>query len=151
MFSNFFICIIFSTVNLIKKFFPGTVHSRISGPDKRILTIFTHMTNRNTFGRLILFIVLGLIIGGVLGECLGLLFGELGELMNAGGYDNIVRNFFVASFDLNLGFLGDKANPVVLDLYMVKLALGFGLKINVVSIVGMVVAIYIMKWSGGNR
>ena len=105
------------------------------------------MTQRNSFARLLLFIVLGLIIGGVLGECLGLLFGELGELMNAGGYDNI----FVASFDLNLGFLGDKADPVVIDLYMVKFALGLGLKINVVSIVGMVLAIYIMKWSGGNR
>ena len=69
-------------------------------------------------------------------------------IQNAGGYDNIVRNFFVASFDLNLGFLGDKANPVVIDLYMVKFALGLGLKINVVSIVGMVLAIYIMKWSG---
>ena len=109
------------------------------------------MTQRNSFARLLLFIVLGLIIGGVLGECLGLLFGELGELMNAGGYDNIVRNFFVASFDLNLGFLGDKANPVVIDLYMVKFAFGLGLKINVVSIAGMVLAICIMKWSGGNR
>ena len=57
----------------------------------------------------------------------------------------------MASFDLNLGFLGDKANPVIIDLYMVKFALGLGLKINVVSIVGMVLAIYIMKWSGGNR
>lgn len=109
------------------------------------------MANRNNFGRLVLFIVLGLIIGGVLGEALGLLFGELGELMNAGGYDNIVRNFFVASFDLNLGFPGDKAQPVILDLYLIKLALGFGLKINVVSVIGMIISIYIMKWSGGNR
>ncbi len=116
-----------------------------------IFSTFWPMTQRNSFARLLLFIVLGLIIGGVLGECLGLLFGELGELMNAGGYDNIVRNFFVASFDLNLGFLGNKANPVVIDLYMVKFALGLGLKINVVSIVGMVLSIYIMKWSGGNR
>ena len=109
------------------------------------------MTTKNNFGRLLLFIVLGLIIGGVLGECLGLLFGELGELMNAGGYDNIVHNFFVKSFSPSFGFNGDNANPVVLDLYMVKFALGFGLKINVVSIIGMFVAIYIMKWSGGNR
>ena len=109
------------------------------------------MTNRNSLGRLILFIVLGLIIGGVLGECLGLLFGELGELMNAGGYDNIVRNFFVASFDPSFGFLGDKAEPVVLNLYMVKIALGISFKFNVVSLIGMTVAIYIMTWSGGNR
>ena len=109
------------------------------------------MTTKNTFGRLVLFIILGLIIGGVLGECLGLLFGELGELMNAGGYDNIVRNFFVASFPLQFGFVGDNAQPLVLDLYMIKIALGFCFKINVVSVIGMVISIYIMKWSGGNR
>ena len=109
------------------------------------------MTSKNTFGRLVLFIILGLIIGGVLGECLGLLFGELGELMNAGGYDNIVRNFFVASFPLELGFFGDKADPVILNLYLIKIALGVSLKINIVSIIGMVISIYIMKWSGGNR
>lgn len=109
------------------------------------------MTSRNTLGRLILFIVLGLIIGGVLGECFGLLFGELGELMNAGGYDNIVRNFFVASFPLEIGFFNDKAEPVILNLYMIKLAIGFSLKLNFVSVIGMFVSIYIMKWSGGNR
>jgi hypothetical protein len=31
---------------------------------------------------------------------------------------------------------------------MIKFALGFGLKLNVVSIVGVVLALYIMKWSG---
>ena len=105
------------------------------------------MTHKSNFPRLVLFIVLGLIIGGILGECLGLLFGELGELMNAGGYDNIVRNFFVAAFNFNIG-VGDGQAPVFIDLYMVKLALGFGLKFNVCSVVGMIVAIYIMKWSG---
>ncbi len=57
------------------------------------------MNRKSSFARLLLFIILGLLIGGILGESLGLLFGELGELMNAGGYDNIVRNFFVAPFE----------------------------------------------------
>lgn len=105
------------------------------------------MNHKNTFARLVLFIVLGLIIGGVLGECLGVLFGQLGELMNAGGYNNIVHNFFVSSFNFNVGF-GDTPNPVVIDLYLVKFALGFGIKFNVVSVIGMIVGIYIMKWSG---
>ena len=86
-------------------------------------------------------------IGGILGECLGVLFGQLGELMNAGGYNNVVHNFFVSSFNFNIGF-GDKPEPVVLDLYLVKLALGFGIKLNVVSVIGMIIGIYIMKWSG---
>ncbi len=108
------------------------------------------MNQKNTFARLVLFIVLGLVIGGVLGECLGVLFGQLGELMNAGGYNNIVHNFFVSSFNFNLGF-PDKPAPIVLDLYLVKFAIGAAFKINVVSVIGMVVGIYIMKWSGGGR
>lgn len=102
------------------------------------------MTRKTNLGRLILFVVLGLLLGGILGECLGLLFGTLGELMNAGGQNNIVRNFFIAAFNLNIGI--DK--PIVIDLYMVKFVLGFGLKLNFVSIIGMVIALYIMKWSG---
>ena len=105
------------------------------------------MNRKNTFGRLLLFVVLGLIIGGILGECLGVLFGQLGELMNAGGYNNVVHNFFVSSFNFNIGF-GDKPEPVVLDGYLLKLALGFGIKLNVVSVIGMIIGIYIMKWSG---
>ena len=106
------------------------------------------MNRNNTFGRLVLFILLGLIIGGILGECLGMLFGQLGELMNAGGYNNVVHNFFVSAFNFNIGFV-DRPEPVVLDLYLVKFAFGFGIKLNVVSIIGMILGIYIMKWSGG--
>lgn len=102
------------------------------------------MTRKNSFARLLLFVVLGLIIGGILGECLGLLFGSLGELMNAGGQNNIVHNFFVSAFELKLGV----DSPIVIDLYLVKFVLGFGLKLNFVSIIGLVVALYIMKWSG---
>ncbi len=102
------------------------------------------MNRKNSLARQILFIVLGLLIGGILGECLGLLFGSLGELMNAGGQDNIVRNFFIAAFNLNIGI----DEPIVIDLYMVKFVLGFGLKLNFVSIIGLAVSLYIMKWSG---
>ena len=105
------------------------------------------MNHKNTFARLVLFIVLGLIIGGVLGECLGVLFGQLGELMNAGGYNNIVHNVFVSAFNFNIGF-PDNPQPVVVDLYLVKFAFGLGIKLNIVSIIGMIVGIYIMKWSG---
>lgn len=105
------------------------------------------MSHKNTFARLVLFIVLGMIIGGIFGECLGVLFGQLGELMNAGGYNNVVHNFFVSSFNFNIGFPG-KPDPVVLDLYLFKFALGFSLKLNVASVIGMIVGIYIMKWSG---
>ena len=102
------------------------------------------MAKKNSIGRLILFVVLGLLFGGILGECLGALLGALGEFMNAGGQDNIVKNFFIAAFNFNIGV----DEPIVLDLYMIKIVLGFGLKLNFVSIIGLVVALYIMKWSG---
>jgi hypothetical protein len=100
-----------------------------------------------SLGRWVLFIVLGLIIGGVLGESLGMLFGELGNLMNAGGYDNIVRNFFVSAWELRLGY-SEGGEPMFIDLYMIKMNLAMSLKINVVSVIGMVVSLYVMKWSG---
>lgn len=101
------------------------------------------MARKNGLGRLVVFIVVGLLLGGILGECLGLLFGSLGELMNAGGQNNIVRNLFVGHF-----FEIGSGNPITIDLYMVKFALGFGLKLNVASIVGLLVSLYIWKWSG---
>ena len=106
------------------------------------------MTRNSSFGRLLLFVILGLIIGGVLGECFGFVFGKLGELMNAGGYNNIVHNFFVKPFwAFNTGD-GNTMKPFVLDLYMTKISFGLALKLNVMSLVGLVVGLYIMKWSG---
>lgn len=106
------------------------------------------MTRNSSFGRLLLFVILGLIIGGVLGECFGFVFGKLGELMNAGGYNNIVHNFFVKPFwAFNTGN-GNTMKPFVLDLYMIKISFGLALKLNVMSLVGLVVGLYIMKWSG---
>ncbi len=101
------------------------------------------MTRKNGIGRLIVFILLGLVIGGILGECLGLLLGSLGELMNAGGQNNIVRNLFVGHF-----FEIGSGNPITIDLYMVKFVFGLGIKFNVVSLIGLGISLYIWKWSG---
>ncbi len=106
------------------------------------------MTRNNSFARLVLFIVLGLLIGGILGECFGYLFGALGELMNAGGFNNVVHNFFVAPFWAFNVTPDGTTQPLVIDLYMIKLSIGLGIKLNVMSLVGMVIGIYIMKWSG---
>ena len=106
------------------------------------------MTHKNSLGRLLLFIFVGLILGGILSEALGALFGELGVLLNAGGYNNSVHHVFTEAVDFSIGFSGDTPQPVVIDLYFVKFALGLGFKGNVLGLVGMVLAIYIMKWSG---
>jgi hypothetical protein len=95
----------------------------------------------------LIFIFLGLIIGGVLGESLGLVLGQIGELefVNA-GFDNLVRNLFVTPFEIELGI--HDGTGMLIDLYLVKFRLGFAIKFNLCSIAGMIFSLYIMKWSG---
>jgi hypothetical protein len=100
----------------------------------------------NNVGRIIVFIALGLIFGSILGDSLGWLFGYIGTFMNAGGEDNVVRNFFIKAWELKLGYSEDD-NPLLIDLYMVRFHLGFTFKLNIISIIGVVISLYIMKWS----
>jgi hypothetical protein len=101
------------------------------------------MGKGSSVGRLIVFIVLGLILGGILGEVLGLVLGQIGVL-SGGDVNNPIRNFFVAAFEPSLGI---KDNGIFLDLYMVKIRFGLGFKLNVCSGLGMLVSLYVMKWS----
>jgi len=101
----------------------------------------------NSIGRAVVFIILGLIFGGILGESLGWLFGHIGTMTNAGGEDNVVRNFFVKAWELKLGYT-EENNPMLIDLYMLKFNLGFTIRLNIVSIIGVVASLYMMKWSG---
>jgi hypothetical protein len=98
-------------------------------------------------GRAIVFIMLGLIFGGILGESIGWFFGYIGEFMNAGGENNVVRNFFLKAWEFKLGY-SDDGKPLYLDLYMLQFYLGFTFRLNIVSVIGVVVSLYIMKWSG---
>ena len=101
----------------------------------------------NSIGKVAVYILLGLIFGGILGESLGWIFGHIGTLMNAGGEDNVVRNFFVKAWELKLGY-ADDGNPMLIDLYMLQFNLGVIFRLNIVSIIGVVAALYMMKWSG---
>jgi hypothetical protein len=102
------------------------------------------MYRRASTGRLVVFIFVGLIIGGVLGECIGLVFAQIGQLTSS-GWDTPMRSVFVKGLDIDLGFADPKG--FALDLYLIKLRLGFGLKINLISILGMGIALYLEKWS----
>lgn len=94
-------------------------------------------------GRLVVFIILGLVIGGVFGEVLGLVLGQIGVL-TGGEINNPIRNFFVAAVEYSIGI---KEGGVLIDLYMIKFRLGFGIKLNLCSLAGMALSLYIMKWS----
>jgi hypothetical protein len=97
--------------------------------------------NRN-FAWTVFFVILGLIIGGVLGESLGYILGKFGE-MSGGVADNPIRNFFVKALEIDLGYNG---GGWALDLYMFKVRLGLGFKFNVCSLLGMGGALYMLKW-----
>lgn len=100
--------------------------------------------NRSDLGRLVIFVILGLFFGGILGETIGYLFGFFGEKAGM-GFDNSIRSVFTGwFFDFGVG----KNAPITLDLNMIKLTFGFGFRMNVMSIAGVFLALYMMKWSG---
>jgi hypothetical protein len=94
--------------------------------------------------RLIVFLFLGLLFGGIFGETLGLVFGKIGEATGAGFFNNIRGVFVNWWFDIGVG----DSKPITIDLYMIKFAFGFAFRMNTASIIGAGVALYMMKWSG---
>ena len=73
---------------------------------------------------LIVFILSGLVIGGLLGELA-----------------SKVDFLWWLSYGQDFGL----ANPVVLDLNIIRLTFGLQLKINIASIIGMALAIFIYR------
>ena len=76
------------------------------------------------FWILVLFILSGLVIGGLLGEL-------------AGKVDFLWWLSYGQSFGLS--------SPIVLDLNVIQLTFGFMFKLNVASIIGLVLAIFIYR------
>lgn len=72
---------------------------------------------------------LGIIIGTVLGEVIGVVIPE-GE---------IIRDTFIGSTDLHLG-------PLHLDLRVFSITLGFSLRVNLMSVIGIFLAALLLRW-----
>ena len=83
---------------------------------------------RLKFGVLIFIIFLGLLIGSAFGELIGFILP-----------DGVVKNFFLVS--INVGI-----KPTEIDLNIIKFTFGFMFKLNVVGIIGIAIASYILKW-----
>ncbi|HET9869990.1 MAG TPA: DUF4321 domain-containing protein [bacterium] len=75
-------------------------------------------------GMLILFALLGAVLGGYVGELLGLLTGP-----------GFLHDLFTRSFDVGL-------DTLVLDLKVVVLTFGLKIYINLCSILGMIAGLY---------
>jgi hypothetical protein len=78
---------------------------------------------------LILFILIGSLLGNVLGEIL--------RAVSPGGP---VRNIFTEGFHIGI------TPPVALDLRLITFTIGFTIRINLLTLLGTILGIYIYKY-----
>lgn len=97
-------------------------------------------------GRLVVFLLLGLILGGYFGEALALTAAFVGEISGA-GRENVVYLLFSKFWALDFGFGMPPSSDFVLDLFIIKIRLGFAFKMNIGCLPGLFLAHYLEKWS----
>ena len=73
-------------------------------------------------------LVLGAILGTLVGEILGFVLPE-----------GVVKQFFLLSKTISIG-------PGTVDLIMFRFTFGFSITLNVISLIGIGVAYYILRW-----
>ena len=85
---------------------------------------------------LVLVVIVGLLIGSYLGILIGLMPGG----------NNVVKTFFTYNF-ISFG-VGDFVNnkTLLIDLAAIKFQLGFQMKVNLLSLVGVGVSLYLFRW-----
>ena len=84
---------------------------------------------RRPFAVVALVLFLGIVVGTVTGEVIGLLLPE----------GKVIRDVFVNSTDFHVG-------PVHLDLVVFSFTLGFSLRVNLMSVVGVFVVSVLLRW-----
>ncbi|MBU8920858.1 MAG: DUF4321 domain-containing protein [Bacteroidales bacterium] len=87
------------------------------------------MAAKRRIGLVALVFFLGVVLGGVVGETIGLLLPE----------DNVIRELFVSGREFQVG-------PVYLNLIVMTFTLGFSLKVNLVSVLGIIVVAFLLRW-----
>jgi len=84
---------------------------------------------RRSLAVVALIIFLGIIVGTVIGELIGILLPE----------GKTIRDVFVNSTNLHVG-------PLHLDLVVFSFTLGFSLKVNLMSAIGIFVVALMLRW-----
>lgn len=97
-------------------------------------------------GRLVLFVLLGLVLGGFLGEILALGAAHAGEVFGA-GRENVVYLLFAKFWAVDFGFGFPPSSDFVIDLFILKIRLGFAFKMNIGCLPGVILSLYLEKWS----
>lgn len=88
---------------------------------------------KRPLGIIVVFLILGAIIGSALGNLLALLLP-----------DGVVKQFFIRS--ATIGF-----DPVTLNLGFLSFTLGFKFILNVIGVVSIAFAAYLLRWYHQNR
>ncbi|MDP6529848.1 MAG: DUF4321 domain-containing protein [Gemmatimonadota bacterium] len=79
-------------------------------------------------GILVFGIILGLLIGAIVGEAIGLILP-----------DGVVKEFFLLS-------VGTSVGPATVNLVALSFTVGFTVKINLMAVLGVVFATYLLRW-----
>jgi len=88
------------------------------------------MKQKFSVGKALGIILLGAIIGGILGELFGMILPE-----------SVVREFLLKKYAFGL------TNPLSIDLGIIAFSFSLMLRMNVVSLLGIVFGFYILKYT----
>jgi len=97
-------------------------------------------------GRTVIFVLLGLVLGGFVGQILAVGSAHLGEISGA-GRENVVYLLLSKFGAVDTGFGLPPSTEFVLDLFIVKIKLGLAFKFNIGCIPGLILSLYLEKWS----
>lgn len=92
--------------------------------------------NKRSLGVIFLILFLGLVIGTLAGELLAWSLPE-----------GVVKEFFLTSVQFDLaGLAGSESGVINLDLKVVTLKFGLGLKLNITTLIGLATAYYFLRY-----
>ncbi len=77
---------------------------------------------------IIFIIIIGALIGTAIGEIIGILVPQ-----------GVVQDFFLKSASASIG-------PGTLDIILLTITLGFSFKLNVMGVIGILIAAYALRW-----
>ena len=86
------------------------------------------MAAKRRIGLVALAFFLGVILGSVVGELIGLVLPE----------GNVIRELFVSGKELSM-------SPVTVNLIVLTFTFGFSLKVNLISVLGIVVVALLLR------
>ena len=87
-------------------------------------------SRRRSLALVALLLFLGIVVGTVLGEVIGLIMPE----------GKVMRDVFVNATELHVG-------PVHVDLVVFSFTLGFSLRVNLMSVIGIFVVLVFLRYA----